>query len=190
MAEAVTWIFEHLRQLHYGVILADPNWKFSAWGKTAGNGKGPERHYSLAPLDWIKSLPVHMLAADDCVCVLWATQGQLDDAIEVLEEWGFVYKTAGAWGKRTKNGKWGFGTGYIFRSAAEFYVVGTIGNPRQAVKNVRNFIEAPLREHSRKPDEMHENLERMYPGVPKCELFSRGSRSGWDHWGNEVGKYR
>jgi N6-adenosine-specific RNA methylase IME4 len=185
----VTWFFSPLRQLHYGIILADPNWRFDAWGKTE-HPRGPERHYTTSPFEWMCSLPVHLLAAENSVCVIWGTQAQFELAYILMRAWGFVDKSAGGWAKRSKTGtKWAFGTGYIQRSTLEFYLIGTIGTPKQAVHNVRNMIEAPVREHSRKPDEMHENLERMYPGVPKCELFARQSRPGWDTWGDERTKF-
>jgi N6-adenosine-specific RNA methylase IME4 len=47
-------------------------------------------------------------------------------------------------------------------------------------------ITAPRREHSRKPDEAYEMIERMYPDLPKIELFARQARLGWAAWGNEI----
>jgi len=49
-----------------------------------------------------------------------------------------------------------------------------------------SVIRSRRREHSRKPDEVHELIERMYPELPKLELFARKARPGWDVWGNEV----
>jgi N6-adenosine-specific RNA methylase IME4 len=50
-----------------------------------------------------------------------------------------------------------------------------------------SIIEAPRREHSRKPDQVYEMIERMYPELPRIELFARQARPGWDAWGNEIG---
>jgi N6-adenosine-specific RNA methylase IME4 len=50
-------------------------------------------------------------------------------------------------------------------------------------------IMAPRREHSRKPYEAYELIERMFPTLPKIELFARGApRWGWTVWGNEIAR--
>ena len=118
--------------------------------------------------------------------VMWATQAQLHEAFDLMACYGFSFKTAGAWGKLSKTGKSkAFGTGYILRSSAEFFLIGTRGNPKSKSKRERNWIEAKVREHSRKPDEMYEMIERLWPKARKCELFARGPRAGWEAWGNE-----
>ena len=78
--------------------------------------------------------------------------------------------------------------GYVLRSAAEFYLVGAVGSPDYQSRSIRNLLVAPVREHSRKPDEMHRQLEAMVPG-PYAELFGRQQRPGWDVWGNETTKF-
>lgn len=109
--------------------------------------------------------------------------------IELLTAWGFTFKSAGAWAKQSSTGEcWAFGTGYVFRSAAEFYLVGAIGKPRVGSRSIRNLIAAPVREPSRKPDQLHADVEALYAG-PYAELFARQRRPGWDAWGNQVGKF-
>lgn len=183
--DAKPWPFEGLRPNHYGLILADPPWRFRTWNAT-NSKKSAAAHYNLMTHDDLCHLPVERLAAPDCVLVMWATQAMLPEALRLMKVWNFRYKTAGAWAKQSLTGKkWAFGTGYVLRCAAEFYLVGTRGQPKALVRNVRNLIVAPNREHSRKPDEMHANLERLFPG-PRCELFARESRPGWDTWGNQT----
>jgi N6-adenosine-specific RNA methylase IME4 len=138
-------------------------------------------------LETIKTLPVAELAASDCFLWLWATQAQLHQALEVMGCWGFEFKSSGAWAKRSPTGaKWAFGTGYLFASAAEFFLMGTRGKSKKPVSHERNLIEAPRREHSRKPDEAYEMLERMFPAKRRCELFARYARPDWDQWGDNV----
>lgn len=183
------WPFGALTPLRYGVILADPPWRFRTWGEH-NQHKAASKHYELLTTADIKALPVNQLAAPDCMLVMWAVMPMLDQAIETLKAWGFRYKTAGAWAKQSSTGdKWSFGTGYVLRSAAEFYLIGTIGNPKPAVRNVRNLIVAPVREHSRKPDQMHTDLERMFPHAARAELFARQMRPGWEAWGNQTDKF-
>lgn len=174
---------------HYGVILADPPWRFRTWSET-NQAKAASKHYPLMTMAELNQLPVKELAAPNAALVMWAVQAMIPHALDLMAAWGFRYKTCGAWAKQSSTGKkWAFGTGYIFRCAAEFYIVGTIGNPKAAARNVRNLIVAPNRQHSRKPDEMHSNLERLFGDVPRCELFARESRPGWAAWGNETAKF-
>ncbi|MDX0007806.1 DNA methyltransferase [Sinorhizobium meliloti] len=181
--------FPSLGGKRYDVILSDPPWRFRTWNEE-NQQKSASKHYPLMTLDAIKALPVSDLAKPDCLMMMWAVQPMLDQALEVMSAWGFKYKTAGAWAKQSATGtKWAFGTGYLLRCSAEFFIVGTRGNPKSAVKNVRNLIVAPIREHSRKPDEMHLNLERMFPDADRLEMFSRESKPGWDVWGNQTGKF-
>ena len=120
---------------------------------------------------------------------MWATAPMLPHAIETLAAWGFAFKSAGTWAKQSSTGtKWAFGPGYCFRSAAEFFLLGTIGKPVQRSKSVRNLIVAPVREHSRKPDEMRAMCEQLWDG-PFIELFARQSAAGWRSWGNQIDKF-
>lgn len=171
----------------YQFIMADPNWKFTAWS-ARGLGKSPEQHYACAPLDQIKAMPVSALAADDCMLWLWATNPMLPQAIEVLAAWGFAYSTAGHWVKQTKTGKLAFGTGYRLRSAGEPFLIGTRGKPKNT-HSVRSVIMGPVREHSRKPEEAYAAAEALMPDAKRIDLYSRQTRSGWDSWGDEAYKF-
>jgi N6-adenosine-specific RNA methylase IME4 len=180
--------FQNLRPLSYSVILADPPWSFKIYS-SKGAKKSPQAQYSCMDLPAIKALPVAKLAAPNAVCIMWATAPMLPQALETMAAWGVTYKTSGAWAKQSSTGeKWAFGTGYLFRSAAEFFLLGTIGSPKSLAKNIRNLIIAPVREHSRKPDEMHERIERQFSG-PYVELFARQQRPGWDCWGNQTNHF-
>lgn len=182
------WPFGDLEAGRYACILADPAWRFSTYS-VKGEGKSPQAQYDCMPLKEIMALPVGQLAAPDCALVLWATAPMLPDAVLTMKRWGFTFKSAGAWAKQSSTGrKLAFGTGYCYRSAAEFFLLGTRGAPKQQVRNVRNLILSPVREHSRKPDQMHRDLEALWPG-PRVELFARQSRPGWDSWGNQVTRF-
>lgn len=183
------WPFDPLRPLSYGAILCDPPWRFRTWGEH-NQAKSASKHYGLMTMDELRLLPVAHLSTDHCALFMWAVQPMIPQALELMAAWGFRYKTMGVWAKQSSSGKkWAFGTGYIFRCAAEFYLVGTIGTPQIGARNVRNLIVAPTREHSRKPDEMHANIERLFPCTRRAELFARESRDGWDTWGNQSKKF-
>jgi N6-adenosine-specific RNA methylase IME4 len=186
----MTWPFAPLQRAAYSVILADPPVHFKVWSPR-GEGKSASKHYPVMSLDEIKALPVAELAAPDCRLMLWATQAQVPQALEVMNAWGFECKTFGTWAKQSRTGRsWAFGTGYVLRSAAEFFIHGDRGRPQSQSRSERNLIVAPVREHSRKPDQAYEMLERMFPAQRRCELFARSTRSGWDAWGLEAQRFR
>ncbi|MDE2597768.1 MAG: DNA methyltransferase [Sphingomonadales bacterium] len=187
-ARRMTWPFGTLRMFGYGCIIADPPWRFSNYS-AKGEAKNPVAHYDCMSLDDIAAMPVGDLAMPDCAMLMWATAPMLPEGIDLLRRWGFTFKSAAAWAKQSSTGeKWAFGTGYCFRSAAEFILLGTIGKPKVRSRSVRNLIVAPVREHSRKPEEQYEMAEALYAG-PYAEVFSRGGRQGWDCFGDEVGKF-
>ena len=78
--------------------------------------------------------------------------------------------------------------GYWTRANSEVCLLATKGNPKRINADVRQVIQAPLREHSRKPECIYERIERLVDG-PYLELFARNRRDGWTSWGNEVGKF-
>lgn len=168
----------------FDLIMADPPWSFDNFS-AKGEAKNAKAQYECTPLEWIRSLPVSALAAENCVLMLWATNPMLPQAFDVMSAWGFTYKTAGHWAKRTKHGKLAFGTGYILRCAGEPFLIGVRGSPKTS-RSVRSVIEGPVREHSRKPDEAFAAAEALMPEARRIELFSRQARPGWANWGNEM----
>lgn len=185
-----TWPFAGLAYMGYACILADCPWLFENYSE-AGEAKNPVAHYDCMDADAIKALPVITLAAKDCWIVSWATAPLLDLGIDTVKAWGFRFITAGAWAKESKSGTGvAFGTGYVRRSAAEFYIIGKRGEPalKPAAASIRNLIWAPVREHSRKPDQMYDEIEASFDG-PYLELFARQRRAGWAAWGNQVEKF-
>lgn len=184
----MTWPFGNLRMFGYGALLIDPPWRFSNYS-AKGEVKNPVAHYSCMSLADLRAMPVADLAAPDCAMIMWATAPLLPEAVALMSAWGFTFKSAGAWAKQSSTGqKWAFGTGYCFRSAAEFFLLGTIGKPRIKSRSVRNLIVAPIREHSRKPEDQYEMVEQLFDG-PYAEVFSRAARPGWDSFGDEAGKF-
>jgi len=171
----------------FGLIMADPPWSYDMRSEK-GYAKSPEAHYRTMDLAAIKALPVELLAAPDCLLWLWALGPQLPQAMEVITAWGFTFKTGGHWAKVGTSGKQHFGTGYILRNAGEPFLIATRGAPK-TTRATRSVIIAPVREHSRKPDEAFDAASRLMPGVQRLELFSRQNRPGWTSWGDETGKF-
>jgi len=166
----------------YPIILADPPWRFEVYERETGLDNAPEAHYPTMELAEICSLPIGKLATPDAVLFMWTTAPHLQQAFEVLAAWGFVYCTHFAWVKDRP------ALGYWVRNQHELLLIAKRGDPPTPKGGDRpsSVINAPRREHSRKPDEVYELIERMYPELPKIELFARGTRNGWHAWGNEV----
>jgi N6-adenosine-specific RNA methylase IME4 len=182
---------ENLHQLitadfKFGAIYADPPWQFVARSER-GEGRSANQHYRTEGLDQIKQLPVERLAADDCVVFMWMPDWFVQGALEVVEAWGFKHKTTGfTWAKVNASGEgWHMGGGYWSRSNPEDCWLATRGNPKRLYEDVRQLIVAPVMEHSRKPDEIYERIERLVEG-PYLELYARRERPGWVSWGDEL----
>jgi N6-adenosine-specific RNA methylase IME4 len=172
----------------YGVILADPAWRFVTYNKaTAVTARGKKVHYRTMTLDEIMALPVRDLAAPDAVLVLWISSPMLLAALDVISAWGFEFKTLGfVWGKVTKAGQPAIGQGYWTRGGAEVALLATKGHPKRLDRGVRQLILEPRREHSRKPDRIYDDIERLVGDMTKIELFARHRRPNWSAWGDEI----
>ncbi len=163
----------------YGVIYADPPWRFELWAES-GKDRVADNHYPTMTTEAIKTLSLP--AAHNCVLFLWATVPMLPQAIEVMAAWGFVYKSLVIWDKEQE------GTGYWLRNRIELLLIGTRGNVPAPTPGEQppQVIVAPRGRHSEKPTIFAETIERLFPHVPKVELFARTARNGWDVWGNEA----
>jgi N6-adenosine-specific RNA methylase IME4 len=167
----------------YGVILADPEWRFEPYSRETGMDRAADHHYPTSNTDAICARPVGGIAASDCVLFLWATVPMLEDALRVLNAWGFSYRSQFVWVKDR------IGTGYWNRNQHEILLIGVRGNPPAPSPGTRerSVIEASVGEHSAKPEIVLEYIEGWYPSLPKIELNRRGpARLGWDAWGNEA----
>lgn len=182
---------------HYGAILADPPWKFGTWSDR-GKDRSADRHYGTMTLDEIRFLDVRGVAKKDCVLFLWVTWPHLQECIATISYWGFEYKScAFAWMKANNRQIDLFDAtlpadmkmGYWTRSNSEVCLLATRGKPKRKNAAVRQGIIEPAREHSRKPDCVHERIERLVAG-PYLELFARTKRPGWTTWGNETEKFK
>ena len=166
----------------YGTIYADPPWHFKTYS-AAGMGRSAAAWYDTMTLDEIMALSVENLSAPDSVLVLWTTDPFLRIAFDVIESWGFKFKTVGFYWVKTPV-SW-FGTGYWTRANPEQCLLATRGSPRRLSADVPKLVMSPRREHSRKPDEMYDLIERLCTG-PYIELFARQKVPGWDALGNEA----
>ena len=180
----------------YQIIYADPPWSYQNGGVPQG---GVNAQYPTMKLEDIKALPIKDLADNPCVLLMWATFPLLKEAFEVIEAWGFEYKTLGfSWIKTNKDGSPFFGVGYYAKSNAEVCLLAVRGNGHSLVKSnkVSSVILSAKSKHSKKPDIVRNKIVELFGDIPRIELFARneGNKNlfnenvldGWDSWGNEV----
>ena len=161
----------------YKIIYADPAWEYSFAGTRA---ETTEDDYSTMKTKDIAGLKVAELADEDCVLFMWGIWTKLADALKVIEAWGFEYKTVGfVWVKTNRNTNIKqlsflptdsfddfFGMGMWTRSNTEFCLIGVKGKPKRINAGVRQIIYAPIRQHSRKPDETREKIVELMGDLP------------------------
>lgn len=171
----------------YQIIYADPPWKFRTYSDK-GLGRSPDRHYCTMTLEDIKALPVSALADDNCALFMWTTIPFLRQSFEVMDAWGFQYKTvAFVWIKQNrKSDSLFWGNGYWTRSNSEICMLATRGHPKRVSASVHQVIISHVEEHSKKPQEARDRIVKLMGDVPRIELFARQKTQGWDAWGNEV----
>jgi N6-adenosine-specific RNA methylase IME4 len=164
----------------FRVIAIDPPWRSDNRAEDVTHrGRNPYPDMSVGE---ICALPVADLAEDDCILWLWTTNAFMRDAFTCLDAWGFAPKTILTWAKDR------MGTGDWLRGQTEHCILAVLGKPLVLLTNQTTLLEAPMREHSRKPDEFFEMVETLCPGS-KLEMFAREARDGWAAWGAETSRF-
>lgn len=179
----------------YNIIYADPAWNFG--NRMYSSNKNDHhreitRAYDVMTTKDIANINVKDVTADDAICFMWTTDAHIPDALEVMNAWGFKYKTvAFIWNKKEKSGKQVCFMGQWTMKGSEIVLLGTKGKMTQYLKSrkVRQLVEAERERtiHSRKPQIIRDKIVEMFGDeLPKLEMFARIKTEGWDVWGNEV----
>jgi N6-adenosine-specific RNA methylase IME4 len=174
----------------FDVLLVDVPWRYS--DTAAAGERGAAFKYPTLSIDAVKELPVSDVASDDSMIFMWGTWPLLKESIDVIETWGFKYKTGGfTWIKTAKSGNPSMGMGSYTRSNSEFCLLGVRGNVKASEwivdRSVSSAIVSPRLAHSEKPSEVCERIERLVgPSRSKLELFARARREGWESLGNHL----
>ena len=169
--------------MKYKTIYIDPPWTFTGAGSF--RKKMAPSKYDVMSIDDIRNMKqeIDELSDDNCLMFMWVTSCYLKEAIEILEHWNFKYITNICWYKPHS-----FGLGRYIRTEHELCLIARKGKHKFKATDVRSVIVSKRRQHSRKPDEMYDIIERIaHP--PYIELFARNRHTGWDSQGNEVDKF-
>jgi N6-adenosine-specific RNA methylase IME4 len=161
--------------LRYRTLVADPPWTFGS----APTKADARKHYDTMALHELCGLPVEALADDDAHLWLWAVNGLMEEAYRVTRAWGFFPTTLLTWCKKQP------GVGHYLRNNTEHCIFATRGRPMvPEAKPISTWYVWPRGDHSAKPDAFYDLVERVSP-APRCELFARRARFGWDYWGDQ-----
>lgn len=158
---------------NFSVIYCDPPWNYM--GELAVG-------YPCMSVQEICDMPISEICAEDAVVIMWCSSSLLPDALQVMNAWGFTFKTSAIWDKQIA------GQGAYFRQAHEVLMIGIKGSVPEVPFSARpaSVLKYPRMEHSRKPNELYQIIDDMYPELRKVELFCRGEPAqGWTGWGNE-----
>ena len=183
MKDIMSYEFQQLPAGPFEIIYADPPWSYGNC-QFAGSRitSSADFHYPTVSVKDLKKLDIRSIAEDNCLLFMWTSSPHLDQAIDLGRAWGFQYKTiAFVWDKQKVN------PGAYTLSQCEVCLVskrGKIPQPR-GERNVRQFLTEMRTEHSAKPHEIRDRIERMFPFSSKIELFARSPINGWDTWGNQ-----
>lgn len=161
----------------FPILYVDPPWRYEYASTTS---REIENHYPTMTDEQLRALSLP--AADDAVLLMWATSPKLAEALDLMRHWGFDYRTSMVWVKDR------IGMGYYARQRHELLLIGRRGAGLVPDEDLRpdSVVEAARGKHSAKPHTFYDLIDRMWPGLPKVELFARNERPGWARWGNQA----
>ena len=171
----------------YDILYADPPWHYNGTQIRGCNSGNATNHYNTLHFEQLKSLSedIQRISNANSLLFLWTTGPKLDEALQLGSAWGFEYRqVAFVWHKQRTV------YGHYTLTSCEYVLLfkrkgGKIPKPRGSRKE-KQFLEEPVREHSRKPDEIRKRITCMFPEQRKVELFGRCCVQGWDTWGDQV----
>jgi N6-adenosine-specific RNA methylase IME4 len=163
----------------FQVIYADPPWKYG--NSMPDYFTEQANHYPLMTIQELCEMPIKDIADKNSVLFMWVTSPILEECFQVINTWGFKYKTSFIWDKVKHN------MGHYSSVRHELLLLCIRGSYPKESQNLRDSVYTEDRtEHSKKPDYFYGLIEEMYPTGKKIELFSRNKREGWDSYGNQL----
>lgn len=166
---------DKLKGKKFTTLYVDPAWSYSN-SSTRGAAK---KHYPCMTIEEIKNLPISDLSANNSHLHLWTTKDFIFDAKDILEYWGFTYKSMFIWVKTQ------MGMGNYWRVSHEILLFGMKGKLPFQAKNIKSWTEHPRMKHSQKPEVIRKLIEKVSP-APYLEFFGRKDIENWTVFGNGI----
>lgn len=189
----------------FKLLYADPPWSTVLWSgaERTPTQKAGADHYPTMSIDALKALPVASIAAKDSVLAMWVIGSHLDQAMDLGRAWGFNYVTDLFWWLKQRQlrpdqinmftddvATLPIGMGKYTRKQGELCLLFKRGKGLRVLDHsVQQVIVEPKREHSRKPDRVYTDLEKLFGHFSRIELFARTTREGWSSWGNQTDRF-
>ena len=177
----------------YKIIYADPPWSYT--NKSLNRG-GAERHYKTTDINELCNINVNDISDKNSIMFMWVTFPMLKKGLDLLDAWGFEYRTNGfTWIKTNKiNGGVYMGMGGYTRSNAEICIIGVKGKGVKRVNcGIRQVQHHTVTKHSEKPVAFRNDIEKLYgidknntDNFPRLEMFARSAAPGWDVFGDQA----
>jgi N6-adenosine-specific RNA methylase IME4 len=177
-----------MNNIKYEIIYCDPPWQFSN-KKTGGSMKsGAAHHYLTTGIEGLKALDVNSISADNCTLIMWWVGSMPQEAIDLVNSWGFIIKNMNGfvWNKLTVKNKPFFGMGFRTRAGSESAIIAIKGKPGVLSHSVRAVHSFVVGKHSKKPVEFRDLIVELCGDLPRLEMFARESAEGWHVFGNEA----
>ena len=166
----------------FRIIYADPPWQYDL-EQTSPNLGGAIKHYNSMSINELCSLPIKEITEKDAVLFLWVTSPKLNLFLQLMDAWGFDYKTSFVWDKVKHN------MGHYNSVRHEFLLIGGKGKSTPDVKKLVDSVISIERsdKHSEKPIEFIELIDSLYAYGNRIELFARqAKKDNWFYYGNEI----
>lgn len=172
----------------YDAIVLDCPWA----ADSGGGGKGANSKYKLIP----DNKMIQTILGADCWrpadafwCAIWVTVGSLPMGFKVMDAIGCRYVTSWYWIKTDAQGELPMGIGQYARHGQIEQILigkrGVIGKRPDAPSSLKAGFEAPVGEHSAKPDIFFENFSKVF-GTNRLSMFERTERESYTGWGDEL----
>jgi N6-adenosine-specific RNA methylase IME4 len=190
----LTDLYPALPNKKFQIIYADPPWHYNGKLQFDKSSKSKDKidlkknifistasfKYPTLKLNELKKLDLEKISDENSLLFMWATNPHLDQAIELGKHWGFEYRTiAFIWNKLVHNpGKYTMS----YCEVCLLFKKGKIPTPRGS-RNIKQYVEEKRQQHSKKPDVIRKNIEKMFPSQKKIELFARDKFTNWEVWG-------
>jgi len=174
--------------MKYQIIYCDPPWQFNN-KKTGGSMKsGAANKYKVESIKDLMNIDINSIADENCALLMWYVSAMPQEAIDLVNAWGFTLKNMNGfvWNKKTKKGLPHFGMGFYTRAGSESMIIATKGKIKPVSHSVRSVVEHTTLSHSEKPDIFKTKIVDLFGDLKKIELFARKETEGWDVFGDEV----